>query len=177
MSKKSFTLDGEIKKAELKVTALGLYFAEINGKRVGDCYLTPGWTSYQKTLQMQSYDIAEMLKGVKAEIVLPNENSIVCNGGKYTYERNMKKKIYKPFTPESDVDEVFNNPVALGIFNDVFDGLFSNNRIPSWIRSNRSLKFIAEYMADRKEINLKEFSSKLELANKKFIEKTTDNVR
>ena len=89
----------------------------------------------------------------------------------------MKKEIYKPFTPESDEDEVFNNPVALGIFNDVFDGLFSNNRIPSWLRSNRSLKFIAEYMADRKEINLKEFSSKLELANKKFIEKTTDNVR
>ena len=115
-------------------------------------------------------------KGVMAEIVLPNEDSVVCGGGKYTYERNMEKEIYEPFTPESDVDEVFNNPVALEIFNDVFDGLFSNNRIPSWIRSNRSLKFMAEYMADRKEMDLKDFSSKLELANKKFTEKTTGSI-
>lgn len=51
-----------VEKAELKVTALGLYFAEINGKRAGDAYLTPGWTSYNKTLQVQSYDVTELLK-------------------------------------------------------------------------------------------------------------------
>ena len=49
-------------RAVLKVTALGLYFAEINGVRVGDCYLTPGWTSYNKMLQVQEYDVSALLK-------------------------------------------------------------------------------------------------------------------
>ena len=49
-------------KAVLKITALGLYFAEINGVRVGDRYLTPGWTSYNKTLQVQEYDVTELLR-------------------------------------------------------------------------------------------------------------------
>ena len=48
-------------KAALRVTALGLYFAEVNGKRVGDAYLTPGWTSYNKMLQVQEYDVTELL--------------------------------------------------------------------------------------------------------------------
>ena len=39
--------------AVLRATALGLYFAELNGQRVGDSYLTPGWTSYNKMLQVQ----------------------------------------------------------------------------------------------------------------------------
>ena len=45
----------------MRVTALGLYFAEVNGKRVGDAYLTPGWTSYNKMLQVQEYDVTELL--------------------------------------------------------------------------------------------------------------------
>lgn len=58
---KTFELDVLPSKAVLNATALGLYFAEINGVRVGDCYLTPGWTSYNKTLQVQSYDVSDML--------------------------------------------------------------------------------------------------------------------
>lgn len=48
--------------AVLKATALGLYFAQLNGVRVGDAYLTPGWTSYNKMLQVQEYDISALLK-------------------------------------------------------------------------------------------------------------------
>lgn len=51
--------------AVLRATALGLYFATINGKRVSDAYLTPGWTSYNKMLQMQEYDITDLI--VKGE--------------------------------------------------------------------------------------------------------------
>ena len=49
-------------KAVLRATALGLYFAELNGVRVGDRYLTPGWTSYNKMLQVQEYDVSALLK-------------------------------------------------------------------------------------------------------------------
>ncbi len=50
------------KQVTLRATALGVYFAEVNGVRVGDGYLAPGWTSYNKTLQVQEYDITSLVK-------------------------------------------------------------------------------------------------------------------
>lgn len=58
---KSFALDGEIRKAYLEITALGVYEAHINGERVGDYIFAPGWTSYSKRLQVQTYDVTGML--------------------------------------------------------------------------------------------------------------------
>jgi alpha-L-rhamnosidase len=44
-----------------------LYEADINGRRIGDAYLTPGWTSYKTRLQYQAYDVTPLLKdGVNA---------------------------------------------------------------------------------------------------------------
>lgn len=50
------------KQVTLRATALGVYFAEVNGVRVGDGYLAPGWTSYNKTLQVQEYDITPLVQ-------------------------------------------------------------------------------------------------------------------
>ena len=44
------------------MTSLGLYEASINGERIGDCYFTPGWTSYDKRILYQTYDITHVLK-------------------------------------------------------------------------------------------------------------------
>lgn len=52
----------EIAKAELWVTALGVYEAVLNGSRVGQYVLAPGWTSYKSRLQYQVYDITQLLK-------------------------------------------------------------------------------------------------------------------
>ena len=60
--RKTFSLHGAVKKAELFITALGVYEAELNGKRVGDFVLAPGWTSYDKRLQVQHYDVAPLLQ-------------------------------------------------------------------------------------------------------------------
>ena len=60
--KKKFTASKEIKKATLKITSLGCYYAELNGERIGDFILAPGWT-YYKRAQMQVYDITHMIKG------------------------------------------------------------------------------------------------------------------
>ena len=38
-----------------------MYELQINGKRVGDQYLTPGWTSYNKRLQYQVYDVTDLI--------------------------------------------------------------------------------------------------------------------
>ena len=42
---------GSVKRAVAYVTSRGIYELRIDGSRVGDDYLTPGWTAYQKTLQ------------------------------------------------------------------------------------------------------------------------------
>src|SRR3569623_569227 len=47
--------------ATLRISALGLYRAFINGKRVGNDLLTPGWTSYWDRLGYQTYDVADLL--------------------------------------------------------------------------------------------------------------------
>jgi alpha-L-rhamnosidase len=59
--RKTFQGTPGIRSAKLYITAHGLYEAFINGKRVGDSYLTPGWTSYNKRLQYQVYDVTDML--------------------------------------------------------------------------------------------------------------------
>lgn len=60
--RKEFQLDGEIAFARVYATALGMYELYINGNRVGDGLLTPGWTDYRKRLQYQTYDVTNMLK-------------------------------------------------------------------------------------------------------------------
>ena len=62
LMRKEFSNGKKIKSATAYITAHGLYEAQINGKRVGDAYLTPGWTSYNKRLQYQAYDVTNLLK-------------------------------------------------------------------------------------------------------------------
>ena len=60
--RRQFATEKAIDKAELKITALGVYEAEINGQRVGDFVLAPGWTSYDHRLQVQTYDVTALLQ-------------------------------------------------------------------------------------------------------------------
>ncbi len=60
--RKEFLSNKKVANATAYITAHGLYEAQINGQRVGDAYLTPGWTSYKTRLQFQAYDITSMIK-------------------------------------------------------------------------------------------------------------------
>ncbi|MBN2412501.1 glycoside hydrolase family 78 protein [candidate division KSB1 bacterium] len=62
MLRREFNLKAKIKSARAYVTSLGLYEMELNGQRVGDEVLTPGWTSYDTRLQYQTYDVTGLLK-------------------------------------------------------------------------------------------------------------------
>ena len=56
--RKEFDLDVPLSaSATLRITALGLYRAFINGRRVGNDLLTPGWTTYDRRLAYQTYDV------------------------------------------------------------------------------------------------------------------------
>jgi len=58
-----------IENARLYATAFGIYEITINGNRVGDQLLTPGWTSYDYHLNYQTYDISQYLQIGQNEII------------------------------------------------------------------------------------------------------------
>lgn len=76
----------EILKATAYLTVRGMYEASINGKRVGNAYLTPGWTSYNNRIQYQVYDVKEILdKG---------QNTIGVILGEGWYKGRISRKVY-----------------------------------------------------------------------------------
>ena len=64
--RKEFATTKKVKSAKVYATALGLYQLRINGAKVSSDLFTPGWTSYKKRLQYQTYDVTSMLKGQNA---------------------------------------------------------------------------------------------------------------
>lgn len=59
---REFSLDAIRPGTLLRISALGLYRAFINGTRVGNDLLTPGWTCYDDRIAYQTYDVSELLK-------------------------------------------------------------------------------------------------------------------
>lgn len=57
----SFAAPAPGERSVLHVSAQGLYVAYLNGARIGDGQLTPGWTCYDDRISYQSYDITELL--------------------------------------------------------------------------------------------------------------------
>ena len=62
--------------ARLYMTAHGLYRVTVNGKAVTDQLLTPGYTQYNKRLQVQSYDVSSALKAGENEILVQLSDGI-----------------------------------------------------------------------------------------------------
>ena len=68
---KEFAGKEGVAKAELFITAMGVYEASLNGERVGEYVLAPGWTSYEKRQQYQCYDVTDLLeKDNRLEVVV-----------------------------------------------------------------------------------------------------------
>jgi len=60
--RRAFRVGDAVRSARLYVTSLGLYEIYLNGQRVGDQLFTPGWTSYRRRLQYQTYDVTALLR-------------------------------------------------------------------------------------------------------------------
>ncbi|WP_251008710.1 glycoside hydrolase family 78 protein [Curtobacterium sp. ISL-83] len=60
--RRDFHLPVDVVSARLYLTGHGLVEAEINGDRVGDEELTPGWTSYHHRLRYATFDVTEHLR-------------------------------------------------------------------------------------------------------------------
>lgn len=70
-----FTVTEEVKTAELRVCALGIGYAYLNGKRVSDGLFAPPWSDFDKTLWYMSYDVKDAVN--------PNKNrlAVLCGNG------------------------------------------------------------------------------------------------
>lgn len=67
--RKDFSLEKKVKSATLSITARGVYEAILNSQRVGDFIMAPGWTSYHHRIQVQTYDVTELLEEDNAIIL------------------------------------------------------------------------------------------------------------
>ena len=83
----TFSTSKKLKSATAYITAKGLYEAEINGRRIGDAFLTPGWTAYKKRLLYQTYDVTNLLGSAK------NAVGITLASGWFRGELGWEKKI------------------------------------------------------------------------------------
>ena len=62
MFRREFTVNGKVRSARVYATSRGLYQLHLNGHQVSEDLFTPGWTSYQKRLQYQTYDVTNLLR-------------------------------------------------------------------------------------------------------------------
>ena len=59
---KTVSLKKMLAKAEVAVTALGIYNLFVNDERIGKALFAPGFTSYRSRVQYQTYDVTEQMK-------------------------------------------------------------------------------------------------------------------
>ncbi len=59
--KKSISISKKVKSCKIYSTALGIYDLFIDGKKIGNRYFAPGFTSYKSQLQYQTYDITNLI--------------------------------------------------------------------------------------------------------------------
>jgi hypothetical protein len=72
-----FTVQPGLKRALVHVSGLGQYELSLNGNKIGDDLLSPGWSAYRKTVLYDTRDLtAQLLPGTRNAIGLILGNSI-----------------------------------------------------------------------------------------------------
>jgi Glycogen debranching enzyme len=85
--RKEFEVSKKVKEAVLYITGLGQYEASINGQKVGNSFLSPGWTNYDKTILYNSFDVTSMLRQGK------NAVGAIVGNGFYNINRERYRKL------------------------------------------------------------------------------------
>jgi alpha-L-rhamnosidase len=105
MLRKSFSLKNKIASARAYITSHGYYELSLNGQKVGNEALTPGWTAYHKRLQYQVYNVTNMLRsGANAIGAILGEGWFrsnlgwVNNNGYYGKKLGLLCQIYVKYT-------------------------------------------------------------------------------
>ncbi len=82
--RKSFALDKTVKEAYMHICGLGHYELRLNGAKVGNSFIDPGWTNYKKTCLYGSYDVTQQLRsGENVFGVMLGNGMYNVPGGRY----------------------------------------------------------------------------------------------
>lgn len=140
--RKIFELRGLVERARVYVAAIGYYELRINGRKVGDGVLDPGWTTYSKRVLYSTYDITDHLKaGTNAVAVLLGGGWATQKAGRLTAEfkspafrlqMNIELDDGKGISIESDGSwKVTSGPL---VSNSIYDGEIYDARLetPDW---------------------------------------------
>ncbi len=73
-----FTVKGPVRQARMYASGVGLYVPYLNGRKVGDEQLAPGFTAYDSWIQYQTYDVTDLLR--------PGANAVGCRLGNGYYK-------------------------------------------------------------------------------------------
>ena len=94
--KKEFSLGDGIDRVILRATALGVYCLYLNGKRVGNDEMLPGWTDYRCRVFESQYDITEMCQ---------ENNLFVCDIASGWWNGRISFGVYE-FKPNAFAGEI-----------------------------------------------------------------------
>ena len=87
-----FMVDGRIKRARAYICGLGYYELRINGEKVGDRILDPGWTDYEKLVLYSTYDVTNCLTEGQ------NAVGVILGNGRYAQDlASSSPSIIQPF--------------------------------------------------------------------------------
>jgi len=87
MFRKDFTLEDGIESAIIHISGLGHYELYINSHRVGDRFLSPGWTNYEKRIFYNTYDITDQITQGG------NAIGVIVGNGFYNVNRERYRKL------------------------------------------------------------------------------------
>ncbi len=89
--RKDFMIGKKVANALIFISGLGQYELHINGKKIGDDFLTPGWTYYEKTCLYNTYDVTSNLQtGL-------NAIGVIVGNGFYNINRERYRKLVVAF--------------------------------------------------------------------------------
>ncbi len=148
MLRRELTLAQGIASARLYVTSLGLNAVELNGQPVTDQLFRPGWTSYDKRLQYDTYDVTSLLR------TGPNAIGVTLGDGWYrgrlgfegkrnTYGKHLALLVQLVVrytggrTEVIGTDEQWKASTGPILMSDIYDGETYDARLekPGWSRS------------------------------------------
>ena len=146
MMRKEISLpDKTIEKARLFVTGLGNYVFYINGTRVGEDLLTPGWTDFYKRVEYQVYDVTGLVEeGANAlGAILGNmwwSGGVGWKGGVKYSEGPLKLLVMLQLTYEDGTTQTINSDTTWKWHDSpiVYDHIYggetydANLEIPGW---------------------------------------------
>lgn len=94
LARREFTVKPAIRRALVHVTGLGQYELTLNGHRVGEDLFTPGWTTYEKTVLYDTYDITSLLRSGNTNTI-----GLTLAGGMYNVRAGRYVKFESMFRP------------------------------------------------------------------------------